>query len=535
MSDKELKKEAITFWAEDIASEIINRQEYKYVNKKIKKPKEFVVKTSASLSGVLHIGRLSDTIRSETVYRALKNLGVKARIIWVAEDMDPLRKIPKGVPKTFEKYLGCPVSDIPDPFGCHENYAEHFKAEYFKVIDEFVYEKLPKYSMREEYKKGSFNEFIKKILEQQDLAIEIQNKYRTESLKKGYSNWKPICENCGKIITPRVTRVENGLVHYECKDYSFAKTRVKGCGYKGSINPLKGGGKLMWKGEWAAQWARWKVSTEGAGVEYSVPLSAWWVNAEIVEKIFDYPMPVPIFYGHLFIDGKKMSASLGNVVFPHEFLKCSRPELLKFLYNKRLLKTRSFSWKDLAKLHDDFDKHARVYYGVEEGDTLKETGHMKKLYSYSSLKKVLPIIPITYSYAATLAQIYGSNKEEIIKALKATGHYNKKVEDLIFERIRMAKNWVENYEIPDEINFVLVKIILSKEEKNVVNDFINVLEKSKDYEIFQKRVYSLAKNIGMKKFFQIMYKALFNKEKGPKLAIFAWNNKKKVLEHLKKY
>ncbi len=524
-----------TFWAEDIAKEIIGRKKYKYVNKKIKKPKEFVIKTSASLSGVLHIGRLSDTIRGETVYRALKNLGVKAKIIWVAEDMDPLRKIPKGVPKSFEKYLGMPVSDIPDPFGCHENYSEHFKSEYFKVIDEFVFEKIPKFSMREEYKKGSFNPFIKKILDNQELAISIQNKYRTEPLKKGYSSWTPICENCGKIITPRITKIENGLIHYKCEDYSFAKTKVKGCGYEGIINPLNGGGKLMWKGEWAAQWARWGVSSEGAGVEYSVPLSAWWVNAEIVEKILDYPMPVPIFYGHLFIDGKKMSASLGNVVFPHEWLECARPELLKFLYNKRLSKTRSFSWINLARLHDDFDKHARVYYDIEKGDTLKETRHMKKLYSYSFLKKPLPVIPISYAYAATLAQVYGDNKEEIMKKLKETGHYNKEVEDLIFERISMAKKWTEHHKIPEEIDFKLVKVSLEQEDKEIVREFVNILHFEKDFEHFQKNIYSLAKNKGMKKFFKVMYKALFNKDKGPKLADFVWNNKKRVFEHLNQY
>ena len=105
------------FWADQIASSIINRKKFFYTDDKIKPVKEYTVKTSASLSGVLHIGRLSDTIRSEPVYRALKDAGKKARLIWVAEDMDPFRKVPKGVPKTYEKYLGMPVTDIPDPKG----------------------------------------------------------------------------------------------------------------------------------------------------------------------------------------------------------------------------------------------------------------------------------------------------------------------------------------------------------------------------------------------------------------------------------
>ena len=143
-------EEKSLFWADQLAHEIASRQKFKYADKSMPKLDKFVVKTSASISGVLHIGRLSDTIRSETVAKALLDAGHKAELIWVAEDMDPLRKIPEGVPKTFEKYIGFAVTDIPDPFGCHKTYAEHNKEEYFKVIDQFVSLKMTKYSMREE-------------------------------------------------------------------------------------------------------------------------------------------------------------------------------------------------------------------------------------------------------------------------------------------------------------------------------------------------------------------------------------------------
>lgn len=151
-SNSEEEKEL--FWADQLAKQIIDREKFHYLDKKIPKFDVFTVKTSASLSGILHIGRLSDTIRGETVYRALKDAKVKTKLIWVAEDMDPLRKVPKNVPKEFEKYLGMSVTDVPDPDGCHTSYAEHFKAEYFKVVDEFVSAKMEKFSMREEYKKG---------------------------------------------------------------------------------------------------------------------------------------------------------------------------------------------------------------------------------------------------------------------------------------------------------------------------------------------------------------------------------------------
>ncbi|HLG23762.1 MAG TPA: lysine--tRNA ligase, partial [Candidatus Nanoarchaeia archaeon] len=338
------------FWADQLAKQIISRKKFHYVDKEIPNFGTYTVKTSASLSGVLHIGRLSDTIRGESVVLALKDAGVKTRFIWVAENMDPLRKVPRGVPSDYDKYIGVPVTDIPDPKGCHSSYAEHHMEQYFKVVDEFVVTEMEKFSMRDEYKKGTFNEYIKKILEKIDDVREIQNRYRTNPLKKNWSPWTPICENCGKIVTPHVLGFENGIVKYVCNDYEFESALAKGCGHKGENDPLKGNGKLLWKSEWAAQWARWQVVSEGAGKEYQVPNSAFWINGEIVEKVLDYPMPEPIFYEHLTIDNQKMSASLGNVVYPKDWVEVAPTEILRLFYNKRLMTTRSFSWKDLPIL-----------------------------------------------------------------------------------------------------------------------------------------------------------------------------------------
>ncbi|PIY59940.1 lysine--tRNA ligase, partial [Candidatus Woesearchaeota archaeon CG_4_10_14_0_8_um_filter_47_5] len=143
------------FWADQLARKIVSRDSFHYLDKPVPKLKQFRVKTSASLSGVLHIGRLSDTIRGDSVFKALEDAGVKAELIWVAENMDPLRKVPEGVPASYKEHIGMPVTDVPDPWGCHASYAEHFTAVYFEVVDDFVSTPMKKYSMREEYKKGN--------------------------------------------------------------------------------------------------------------------------------------------------------------------------------------------------------------------------------------------------------------------------------------------------------------------------------------------------------------------------------------------
>lgn len=509
------------FWADQLAKQIINREKFHYLNKKISKFDEYVVKTSASLSGVLHIGRLSDTIRGESVYRALKDAKAKTKLIWVAEDMDPLRKVPKNVPEEFEKYIGMPVTDVPDPDGNFKSYAERFKAEYFEVIDEFVTTKMEKFSMRQEYKKGNFNKYIKQLLENAEEVRKIQNRYRTNKLAKGFSPWKPICDNCGKIVTTSVKEYSNGMVKYQCSDYEFEASAAKGCGHKGENDPLKGNGKLLWKSEWAAQWAYWKIVAEGAGKEYQVPNSAWWINAEIAENILNFPMPQPIFYEHLMIDGEKMSASLGNVVYPKDWLEVAPVELLRFFYNKRLMKTRSFSWKDLPKLYDDYDSHAALYFGKTFLDNKKEEQHMKRLFEISNGKEM---VPITFSHASIIAQILHS-EEYAIERLEKTGHYNKKDHGNIFKRINYAKNWLGKY-APEDAKFEVQEEVpkglkLDAREKEALHMLAKSLDKKEwnEQTLFEE-FYNICSKTGAKNtdFFRASYNVLLNKDRGPKLA-----------------
>lgn len=518
------------FWADQLARDIKSRKRFSYMDKPVKKPEMFTVKTSASISGVLHIGRLSDTIRGESVYRALKDSGVKSELIWVAEDMDPLRKIPEGVPKRFSEYIGSPVTDIPDPWGCHKTYAEHHVAEYTKVIDEFISTKMPRYSMREEYRKGNFNPYIKLLLENTNTLRGILDKFRKEPLSDTWSPWQPICKGCGKIMTPAVEKFENGKVHYICKDYSFEKTVAKGCGHRGVNDPLKGEGKLTWRGgEWASQWASWNVVSEGAGKEYQVPGSAFWVNGEIAERILGFPQPAPIFYEHLIIDGQKMSASLGNVVYPKDWLEAAPPELLRFLYNKKLMKTRSFTWLGLPTLYNDYDMHERVYFGSEQPKNPKETTHMKRLYEISQKGKPGKVQRVPFEFAAMVSSIFGRDIKKAAEIFRQSGHLrnpSKKDLESLGERLIHASKWVELHgkeyriKVRDKPDSGFVSS-LKKEQREALKELGERLSRKpmKEEELYNM-FWDISKKHGITApdFFKAAYGILINREQGPKLA-----------------
>jgi lysyl-tRNA synthetase class 1 len=522
------------FWADRIAKKIIKRKKWRYLDRKFNVT-TYTVKSAASISGVLHIGRLSDTIRGESVVKALHDAGVKSRLIWVADDMDPLRKIPAGVPRKYSNYIGIPVTDVPDPEGCHDSWAEHHTSTYLEVLDKFIGVKMPKFSMREEYKKGSFKPYIKKLLANLEKIVEIQNKYRKGPLPAGWSPWQPVCENCGKIITPRVTHI-NDRVEYLCADYKFAQTVAKGCGHRGENDPLKGFGKLMYKSELAAQWARWGVVAEGFGKEYQVPGSAFWINAEIAEHVLDWPAPEPIFYEHLLIDGKKMSGSAGNVIYPAQWLEIASPSLLRFFYNKKLMKTRSFSWAEVPKIYDEYDYAERVHFGAEKAKNKKEQIHLSRLYRISQLdmpKYVPPQLP--YTYAAIIAQVF-KEKEGLARAMEwlRMHWYTKKMrkvrgeEEYVKQRLDLAKNWAmkyaENYRIKIQEKVPAeVKVALSPGQCVALQILARDLErKSWEEKELEKRIYDLRSKAGVssKELFSAIYMTLLGKESGPRAAPF---------------
>jgi lysyl-tRNA synthetase class 1 len=520
------------FWADQLTRDIKGRKNFHYIDRSIKKFSKFTVKTSASISGVLHIGRLSDTIRSESVYRALKESGVKAELIWVAEDMDPLRKIPEGVPKKFEEHLGSPVTDIPDPWGCHKSYAEHHVSEYTKVIDEFVSTRMPRYSMREEYRAGRFNDYIRVLLGSMDTLRGILNRFRREPLSDTWSPWQPICENCGKIMTPTVYKFEDGKVHYKCKDYRFEKTVAKGCGHEGVNDPLKDEGKLVWKSEWAAQWARWNVCSEGAGKEYQVPGSAFWINGEISERILGFPQPVPIFYEHLIIDGQKMSASLGNVVYPKDWLEVAPPELLRFLYNKKLMKTRSFTWLGLPGLYNDYDHHGRIYFGKEKAKNPKEEKHMKRLFEISQFRKPERTQAVPFDFAAMVSSMFGEDQtERALKVFEESGHLkrpSKSDKESLKKRMKNARRWAELHgsEYRIEVAEKPDPEILSGLSRKQLGALREMGERLSGKPLTEDKLYNTFWDISKKhgiaapQLFKAAYSVVINKDSGPRLAPF---------------
>ena len=104
-------------WYDKAARELIERE------KKLDRSLTLIRSESGlGASGFPHIGSLGDAIRSVAIALAVEAQGYNSESIAFSDDMDGLRKVPAGLPSSLEKWLGVPVTSIPDPFKCHDSY-----------------------------------------------------------------------------------------------------------------------------------------------------------------------------------------------------------------------------------------------------------------------------------------------------------------------------------------------------------------------------------------------------------------------------
>ena len=124
---------------------------------------EYVCAAGVSPSGSVHIGNFRDVATSYFVVRALRKMGKKARLLFSWDEYDRCRKIPVNVQAVvgdaYDKYIGTPYVDIPDPWGCHENYAQHFEEEFLKSMEGFGIELDCRYQA-DMYRSGKYRDDI---------------------------------------------------------------------------------------------------------------------------------------------------------------------------------------------------------------------------------------------------------------------------------------------------------------------------------------------------------------------------------------
>jgi lysyl-tRNA synthetase class 1 len=241
------------------------------------------------------------------------------------------------------------------------------------------------------------------------------------------------------------------------------------------------------------------------------------------------------------IDGEKMSASVGNVVYPHQWLEVAPAELLRFFYSKKLMKTRSFSWRDLPRLYDEYDRCSRIYFDLEEVENEKERRHIKRLYEISQKGEPERPNPLPFSHAVMAAQIFPS-ENSLVESLKRSGHWDDALGEEIMKRAGHGKKWAELY-LPEEertnleVDVEKVRSSLAEDQRKLLNEIADFLKESdKTGDEIQVFIFDTANGMGLKlaRAFQAVYLATVGKTRGPKAGPFlASLDREWLIERLK--
>ncbi|MEM3469779.1 MAG: lysine--tRNA ligase [Thermoproteota archaeon] len=503
------------------------------------------VKSGGSPSGGKHIGNMNDQIRAFFIYDALTRKGVSARLIYTNDDMDPLRTIPPSAPDgdgewhvfteqelaTLEKHLGWPYSRIPDVFGCHRSWGEHFNS----VIQDGLSRigiVMENYDNSESYASGRFLEATRLTLSKTMLVREVLSRFQS-NVEKNWIPFHPVCSNCGKITTTALSfDLGSETVEYECRGRALAgKYVIKGCGHRGVSTLMEG--KLPWRLEWVAQWRVFQVNAEPFGKDHYE--GSWKSGQALAREVYGIEPPASLVYEFFLVNGEKMSSRKGNAYILHDLLKVLEPEVIKYLYTKRPMMQRNIDLKNLHLLVEEFDRFEESFFkGASEEAARIYPAIVGKVPAKKPLR-------VSYLLASYVVQFYPV--EEAYRSLVRAGVVKEEAceedRERVLRRLRLAGNWLSTF--ADASKYVVrrepVKVDLNG-FKQAFKELVEELSSLKEFngEEIQNIVYSTARRHGIpsSSFFEKLYMVFTGRTSGPRLGyLLAALGRENVVTRLK--
>jgi lysyl-tRNA synthetase class 1 len=493
----------------------------------------FRTESGLGASGFPHIGSLADALRNHAVAQGVRNQGYKAEFIAFSDDKDGLRRVPIGLPSKMEKWLGFPVSTIPDPFGdCHDSFGNHMTSLLLEAIEisgaDYTF-----LSGKKVYDDGTLNKEIITLLENSDSVGTIINEELGQTKFTETLPYFVVCQSCGRIYTTNAFEYISNehKVLYRCEGMEVKGRWLKGCEYEGEVDVLSGQGKLSWKVEFAARWKALDIRFEAYGKDIADSVR---VNDRICREVLKWEPPMHVQY-EMFLDrgGRKISKSAGNVFTPQVWYKYGSPQSLNLLILKRFVGTKSGTVDEIPSHMDELDDFEDIYFGKRNVKDPLEKAKFEGLFQYCWMQNPPsePDIHIPYNMMLNLAHVApkGMEEEFIRNKLEIYGILKGGTKGLE-NRIGYAINWIKDY---GEI--ITHKVSLNKTETKAISNLIKSLKKASNEEEYQSTVFDVARDQGIppRKFFQILYTILLGKTRGPRFGPFvAMIGQEHVIEKL---
>ncbi len=507
--------EQAVHWADVYAEQVIREKGDKEL---------YVAASGITPSGTVHIGNFREIISTELVVRALRERGKKVRFIYSWDDYDVFRKVPKNMPdqEKLEGYLRQPITRVPDPYGRDESYARHNEREIedllpvVGIFPEFIYQ-------HREYGASRYAEGIRRALEHKEELRASLDEHRTEALA---GEWWPIsifCTRCGRDTTKVGDWDGQYGVSYSCKS----------CQNQETLDLRSTGAvKLLWRVDWPMRWAFQRVDFEPAGKDHHSEGGSFDTGRLIVKRVYGFEAPTSFQYDFIGIKGGagKISSSSGEVVSLRDVLEVYQPEVVRYLFASGRPNTEfdiSFDL-DVIKIYEDYDRCERVYFGAEQAPE-NRAAREKRTYQLSQVREVPATMPtqVGFRHLCNLVCVYEGDADKVLHSLGLATPAEDRAK--VRTRAVCAWNWVREH-APESFRFRLraagsQPLPFAETERRALRLLAaEVREKldAHDEKSLAEAIYRIAGEAGLepKAFFKVVYRALIDKEQGPRLAGF---------------
>ncbi|HIH40715.1 MAG TPA: lysine--tRNA ligase [Halobacteria archaeon] len=477
-------------WADRIAEECLEKGKN-------------VIATGITPSGEIHIGNMREVLTGDMIYKALLDLGGEAEFLYIADTFDPLRRLYPFLPESYKEYVGQPLYRIPDPFGCHESYSEHFLDPFLKSLE--ILDVHPKiYRSHELYKKGLYEDAVRIAIENRDKIAEILESESKRKVSQNWSPYTPLCANCGKINGTEVISVDGYYVKYRCN-----------CGHEGRSDIRKDDGKLGWRIDWPARWRILNVTIEPFGKDHATVGGSYDTGKRVAREIYEYEPPYPVVYEWISLKGHDMSSSKGIVVSIYDVLKAVPPEALRYL----IASSR-------PNKHLNFDPGLSILKLINNLSMLDEKEPLSaRELRFSRIEGKAMRIKVPFEHMVNVVQISKGDLQKS-KEILARGGYHLD-DDELKEWSEYAINWLKNY-APESVKFSVQETIpesalsLDKDLKEGLKRISERLSDELSGEDIHNIIYQAAEDVGIKvsRLFEAIYIALLDKKSGPRAGLF---------------
>ena len=480
------------------------------VNFKIPEKGHIVFETGYGPSGLPHIGTFGEVVRTTMVRNAFISLiECPTKLITFSDDMDGLRKVPDNVPnkEMLSKYIGKPLTSIPDPFEKYESFGHHNNAKLRSFLDEFNFE-YDFISSTEKYKSGFFDKTIIEILNNYERVLEIILPTLRKERKNTYSPFLPISEVTGNVLQVQVDEYRpksNSIIYTEPTNQKKVEVLV-----------TSGNCKLQWKVDWAMRWMSLGIDYEMCGKDLTESVD---LASKICKSIGRKP-PLNLIY-EMFLDekGEKISKSVGNGISVDEWLRYGSPESLSLFMFQRPKSAKKLFFDVIPKTVDEYISHYNSYDKLD--DIKKIDSPIWHIHSGSPKKFQSDI---TFNSLTNLVSMCNTDDKKIIWGF--VNQYDPSISpenNPEFDKlINCAINYYNDFVLPNKkyLNIDSNNKDVFKEIREVLKSKIDENSSAED---IQTLLYEVGKNHqfeNLKDFFKVVYQVLLGQEQGPRLGSF---------------